>query len=120
MKRFRCGQRSISPAAPALVVLFFVSAACQSLGADASPTPQGGSSWRDLFDDGQAEVGRFVMGFAEDDLPTGQQVGTQTYSVPAGVPVPVTCHGLSSLPEPVPLRITLLVDFQQLQFTLDG
>jgi hypothetical protein len=113
-------QRTARSVVFVLVALSFTWASCGSPPAGTSPGPQGGSSWWELFDYGEADVGRFVMGFMDDDIPTADRVGTRTYSVAAGEPVPVTYHGLSSMADPVHLRITLLVDLQQVPFTLDG
>lgn len=115
--------RNVGCAVSVLSILLCLLVGCGSPSAPSTArndSPQGGSAWRALLDDGKANVGNFIMGFAEDDIPVAENVGIRTYSVPAGEPIPMTYHGLSSLPEPVHLRCTLLVDEDQVSFTLDG
>lgn len=115
--------RNVGCAVSVLSILLCLLAGCGSPSAPSTArddSPQGGSAWRALLDDGKADVGHFVMGFAEDDIPAAENLGTKTYSVPAGEPISLTYHGLSSLPEAVHLRCTLLVDEEQVPFNLDG
>jgi hypothetical protein len=116
----RTGFRAIVKAvALALAVLCCSVSACRSHSGESDRASSGGSAWAASFDGGRADVGRFVMGFREDDIPIAELAGIRTYSVPAGEPIPMTYHGLSSLPGPAHLRITLLIDLQQVTFTLD-
>jgi|GEM_PF-1397630 len=120
MKEKRRWWGNVGYAALALVVLSCLLPACRSSLPDGDDSPPRGSAWRELFDDGKADVGNFVMGFLDDDIPSAEKVGVRTYSVPAGEPILMTYHGLSSLPEPTPLRCTLLIDGKQVTFTFDG
>jgi hypothetical protein len=120
MKEKRRWWGNVGYAALALVVLSCLLPACRSSLPDGDDSPPGGSAWRELFDDGKADVGNFVMGFLDEDIPAAEKVGVRTYSVPADEPILMTYHGLSSLPEPVHLRCTLLIDGKQITFTLDG
>ena len=104
MKEKRRWWGNVGYAALALVVLSCLLPACRSSLPDGDDSPPRGSAWRELFDDGKADVGNFVMGFLDDDIPSAEKVGVRTYSVPAGEPILMTYHGLSSLPEPTPLR----------------
>jgi hypothetical protein len=103
-----------------------IALACLAFYACRSPSPNGdgasaeGSLWSSSYGDGAADIGTFLMGFREDDIPAGTYVGANTYSVPAGEAIGVTYHALSSLPDDAHLRVTLLVDLGQTAFTVDG